>query len=165
MKPLWLEAVDVGKEPPEPVETLCTDGKPRWAVSGLLDRLAIDPSCSGDHAAADPGGAPDFAWWWHQYFRCPAGQAAQAEKSVWPHPPRELCIEPGAVLKSLVWLRKALDEPGVLKQQQVWAWLRFSDPYDESTFAQPFRDAVDSWIAFCERAVRHGHRIVLRMDN
>jgi len=164
LKPLWLEAVDVDTDPPQEAEAVCTDGERRWAMAALLDRLWIDPSHTNDHAAADPAEAPDFTWWGLQYFRCPAGQAARTADFVWPHPPREYCHDPQAVLKSLMWLREALATPGVLKQRELWTWFRFTEPYSEGNFARPFQEVVNTWIAFCERAVRRGHKVALRMD-
>jgi hypothetical protein len=163
LKPLWLEAVDIDSDPPHEADAVCSDGEPRWALAGLLDLLWIDRH-SSDHAAANPDEAPDFTWWELQYFRCPAGQPARPTDFVWPHPPREYCHDPRTVLKSLVWLREALITPAVLKQRQLWAWFGFAEPYDEKNFARPFRDVVNTWIAFCERAVRRGHKLALRMD-
>ena len=164
MKPLWLEGVDIETDPPEPVDALLTDGEPRWALGGLLDRLAIDPSYTDDHAAVDPPAAPDFSWWRQQYFRSPPGGAAREEEFVSPHPPRNLCSEPEAVLTSLLWLRDGLQKPGILKQSEVWAWLRFAQPYSAAGFAERFADVLHAWIEFSERAARHGWKIALRMD-
>lgn len=150
------------REPVEVVHALCSDGESRWALSGLLDRLAIDPSFPSDHAAIEPAAAPDFAWWWDQYFR---GQPARPEELVWPHPPRELCHDPEVMVSSLVWLRRGLQEPGILRQVEVWtSWLRFAEPYDARTFARPFLATVEEWIAFCEEARRRGQRVAFRMD-
>ena len=162
MKPLWLEEVAVDSEPPEVVRAACTDGEARWALSGLLDRMVIDLSLPDDHAAVDPATAPGFVWWWHQYFR---GEPARPDDFVWPHPPRELCHDPETVLRSLVWLREALQQPGVLKQEQIWAsWLRFAEPYDPGTFARPFHATVEQWIAFCEESRARGHLVAFRMN-
>jgi len=163
--PLVLEAIDVRQNPVAVVDQIRSEGESLWALSGLLDRLWIDPQHASDHAAVEPASAPRFVWRWQIYTRGKPAVPPRPEDAVWPHPPPELCIDPEVLVADLCWLQQALEIEGLLKREMLWTtWLRFSGQYVPARFSEPFRSILSNWLAFSERALENGHKVAFRFD-
>ena len=156
---ICLETVDVSSDPPREVDAIwITPDRARY----LLDLLAIDTTAP-EYLAIDSAAAPDFSWWWVMYERCLNAGGSNPALGVWPHPPKDYCHEPGAILAALKWLRAAITTDGILKREQFWRWYRPDLPYDATRFAVPFHDELDSWCSACKRAQARGMKVALRV--
>jgi hypothetical protein len=130
----------------------------------LLDLLAIDPT-RPEYLAVDVQSTPDFSWWLTGYSRCSSPETTRPNEWVYPYPPPEVCLDPAEVLKALRWLMEGLSIEGVLKREQFWNWFRPSNAYEAARFADPFAKQLDTWSSVCQRALRNGWKVAVRVDD